>query len=152
MSLLSSFRTRGCAWQPVRVQRLNSFPLTFPSVIFSSSTDFLVSLMSKLDMLLVNASLKNSLRASVSSLSFVALPVSMSKSAIQDFAFSLLLKLRIALEAPCSLFCQGASTCLRCFTTLPPCLVPSLKPVFHGACFGAVSALTLYAPYPRRRG
>ena len=25
-----------------------------------------------------------------------------------------------------------------------------LKPVFHGACFGAVSAPTLYAPYPRR--
>ena len=26
----------------------------------------------------------------------------------------------------------------------------TLKPVFHGACFGAVSAPTLYAPYPRR--
>ena len=26
----------------------------------------------------------------------------------------------------------------------------SLEPVFHGACFGAVSAPTLYAPYPRR--
>ena len=25
-----------------------------------------------------------------------------------------------------------------------------LKPVFHGAYFGAVSAPTLYAPYPRR--
>ena len=25
-----------------------------------------------------------------------------------------------------------------------------VKPVFHGACFGAVSASTLYAPYPRR--
>ena len=25
-----------------------------------------------------------------------------------------------------------------------------VKPVFHGACFGAVSAPTLYAPYPRR--
>ena len=25
-----------------------------------------------------------------------------------------------------------------------------LKPVFHGACFGVVSAPTLYAPYPRR--
>ena len=97
MSLLSSFRTRECAWQPVRVQRLNSFPLTFTSVVFSSSTGFLASLMSKLDMLLVNASLKNSLRASVSSLSFVALPVSMSRSAIPDFAFSLLLKLKIAL-------------------------------------------------------
>ena len=24
--------------------------------------------------------------------------------------------------------------------------------VFHGACFGAVSAPTLYAPYPRRVG
>ena len=67
------------------------------SVIFSSSTDLLVSSMSKLDMLLVNASLKNSLRASVSSLSFVALPVSMSKSAVPDFVFSLLLKLKIAL-------------------------------------------------------
>ena len=27
---------------------------------------------------------------------------------------------------------------------------PRLKPVFHGACFEAVSAPTLYAPYPRR--
>ena len=26
----------------------------------------------------------------------------------------------------------------------------SIKPVFHGECFGAVSAPTLYAPYPRR--
>ena len=26
----------------------------------------------------------------------------------------------------------------------------TIKPVFHGACFGAVSAPTLYAPYPRR--
>ena len=26
----------------------------------------------------------------------------------------------------------------------------SLKPVFHGACFEAVSAPTLYTPYPRR--
>ena len=29
-------------------------------------------------------------------------------------------------------------------------LIDSLKPVFHGACFEAVSAPTLYAPYPRR--
>ena len=27
--------------------------------------------------------------------------------------------------------------------------IDTLKPVFHGACFGAVSAQTLYAPYPR---
>ena len=26
-----------------------------------------------------------------------------------------------------------------------------VKPVFHGSCFGAVSAPTLYAPYPRRK-
>ena len=29
-------------------------------------------------------------------------------------------------------------------------LVRRLMPVFHGACFGAVSAPTLYASYPRR--
>ena len=28
--------------------------------------------------------------------------------------------------------------------------IVTVKPVFHGACFEAVSAPTLYAPYPRR--
>ena len=32
----------------------------------------------------------------------------------------------------------------------PYSYIPCVKTVFHGACFGAVSAPTLYAPYPRK--
>ena len=57
----------------------------------------------------VNASLKNSFSASAFSLSVVALPVSMSRSAIPSFRLQFAIDIaENSLRVPFGLFCQGA--------------------------------------------